>query len=106
MAKKNINDSNIVEIEGSSGLSLLKFSAEWCGPCQMFKPVYAEVANQHDDIVFGEIDIDNDEVKSIVSKYNVNTVPTTIIFKDGKEVERFSGYLPKEKFEDHIKKSK
>ncbi|MGL4616738.1 MAG: thioredoxin family protein [Mycoplasmoidaceae bacterium] len=106
MPKKIITNSNLDEIENSKDLTILKFSAEWCGPCQMFSPVYVEASNKHSDLLFGEIDIDVEDTKTIVSKYNVNTVPTTILFKDGKEIERFSGYKDISKFEEIINKHK
>ncbi|MGL5640219.1 MAG: thioredoxin family protein [Mycoplasmoidaceae bacterium] len=106
MPKKIITNSNLNEIENSKNLTILKFSAEWCGPCQMFVPVYAEASSKYSDLLFGEIDIDDEETKAIVSKYNVNTVPTTIFFKDGKEVERFLGYKDISKFEEMIIKHK
>ncbi|MGL5246225.1 MAG: thioredoxin family protein [Mycoplasmoidaceae bacterium] len=106
MPKKNITNNNLNEIENSKNLTILKFSAEWCGPCQMFVPIYAEASSKHVDVLFGEIDIDDEETKSITSKYNVNTVPTIIFFKDGKEIERFSGYKDISKFEEMISKNK
>ncbi len=106
MPKKNINNSNLNEVESSKGLTILKFSAEWCGPCQMFVPVYEEASLKYSDILFGEIDIDDEETKSIVSKYQVNTVPTIVLMKDGKELERFLGYKDISKFEELINKNK
>ena len=66
MPKKNINNSNLNEVESSKDLTILKFSAEWCGPCQMFVPIYEEASSKYSDILFGEIDIDDEETKSIV----------------------------------------
>ncbi|MGL4647371.1 MAG: thioredoxin family protein [Mycoplasmoidaceae bacterium] len=106
MAKKIITSANLSELESHPNISILKFSAEWCGPCQMFKPIYSEAAIKYEDILFGEVDIDEDEAKPLMAKFNISSVPTTIIFKDGVEAERFSGYLPLEKFEAHINKHK
>lgn len=106
MPKKNINNSNLNEVESSKDLTILKFSAEWCGPCQMFVPIYEEASSKYSNILFGEIDIDDEETKSIVSKYQVNTVPTIVLMKDGKELERFSGYKDISKFEELINKNK
>lgn len=72
----------------------------------MFVPIYEEASSKYSDILFGEIDIDDEETKSIVSKYQVNTVPTIVLMKDGKELERFSGYKDISKFEELINKNK
>ena len=64
-------DKKILEpiwIERSKDLTILKFPAEWCGPSQMHEPIYEETSSKYSDKLFGEIDIDDEESKSIVSK--------------------------------------
>ena len=106
MPQKNIYNSNLTEVESSKDLTMLKYSAEWCGPCQMFVPIYEEPSWKYSNILFGEIDIDDVETKYIVSKYPVNTVPTIVFMEEGKELERFSGYKDISKFEELINKNK
>ena len=72
----------------------------------MVVPSYEEASSKYRDILFGEIDIADEETKSIVAKYQVNTVPTIVLKKDGKELGRFSGYKDIPKFEELIKKNK
>jgi thioredoxin 1 len=68
------------------------FTASWCPPCKMFKPIMKEIEREGYSIQF--IDIDHDE-NDLTEKYNIQSVPTSIIEEDGKEVERFVGTLSK-----------
>ena len=67
------------------------FSATWCGPCKAFKPVMNEIAGEGYSIEF--IDVDQEQNKAV--KYNVRSVPTTVIEENGEEVTRFVGAIPK-----------
>ena len=68
------------------------FSATWCGPCKAFKPVMNEIAGEGYSIEF--IDVDQEQNKAV--KYNVRSVPTTVIEENGVEVTRFDGAIPKQ----------
>ena len=106
MPKKNISNSNLYEVESSKDLTIFKFSAEWCGPCLMFVPIYEAASSKYSNILFGEVDIVDEETKSIGSKYQVNTGPTIVLMKDGRELETFLGYKYISKFEQLINKNK
>ena len=80
--------------------TVVDFYATWCGPCKMLGPVFEEVANSS-NIKFVKVDIDNHE--DLCRKYGVMSVPTLILFEDGKEVKRNIGFIPKEKLEEFIK---
>lgn len=67
------------------------FTATWCGPCKVFKPVMNEIKNEGYSIQF----IDADENQALMQQLNVRAVPTTIIEENGVEVDRFMGSLPK-----------
>jgi len=67
------------------------FSATWCGPCKVFKPVMTEIAGEGNAVQF----IDVDEQQSLASQYGIRSVPTTVIEENGVEVDRFVGALPK-----------
>ncbi len=67
------------------------FSATWCGPCKVFKPVMTEIASEGYAVEF--IDVDNDKNKAQL--YNVRSVPTVVIEENGIEVDRFIGGQPK-----------
>ena len=73
---------------------LVDFWATWCGPCKMIAPVVEEIAQEYGDkIVVAKIDVD--EVPSVAAKYNVMSIPTLIVFENGKEVNRLVGFRPK-----------
>ena len=80
--------------------TVVDFYATWCGPCKMLGPVFEEVSIES-DIKFVKVDIDDHE--DLCGKYGVMSVPTLILFEDGKEVKRNIGFIPKEKLEEFIK---
>lgn len=73
---------------------LVDFSAEWCGPCQTLAPILKEVKEQYgEDLSIVKIDVDKNQV--LARNFAVQGVPTMILFKDGVQVWRQSGLLPK-----------
>ena len=68
------------------------FSATWCGPCKVFKPVMNEISGEGYHVEF--IDIDN--MSDLANKYNVRSVPTVIVEEGGKEVDRIIGSVSKQ----------
>lgn len=79
-------------IQGDKPL-LVDFSAEWCGPCKMLAPILHEVAREMGDAV-RVIKIDVDESPAAAAAYQVQAVPTLILFKQGKILWRQSGVVP------------
>jgi len=74
---------------------LVDFFADWCGPCKMQGPIIAEVAEDiGDKAKVGKLNVD--ESQKVAQKYQVMSIPTLIIFKDGKPVETLSGIQSKE----------
>ncbi len=77
------------------GLTVVDFFATWCGPCKMLTPVFEEVAKEESDARFVKIDID--QYRSLAANtYKVTSIPTLILFKDGAEVSRRTGFAPKD----------
>jgi len=78
-------------------LVIKKYFASWCGPCKQLAPVFTELQNEMtneiDTIVFQTIDVDENRDAATVA--NVSSVPTVVFEKDGQQVYRFSGVLPK-----------
>ena len=71
---------------------MVDFFATWCGPCRMLAPVLEEVSQESTAEIYK---VDIDESENLARSYGIMAVPTMIVFVDGKEVERFSGYMPK-----------
>ena len=72
---------------------LVDFYADWCGPCKMVAPLVDELAHQH----MGKIlvaKVDTDRAPEVAAKYDIRSIPTLIIFRDGVEVERSMGFEP------------
>lgn len=85
---------------GEKGLSIVLYYATWCGPCKMLKPVLEKIDKELNEVNFGRIDID--EYREQAKEVLIKSVPTVLLYKDGKEVDRKMGYQPKEKLLDWI----
>ena len=72
---------------------LLDFWASWCGPCQMVGPIVEEIANEVTDAKICKVNVD--EQPDIAGKYNVMSIPTFIVFKNGEPVKVSTGAMPK-----------
>lgn len=75
--------------------AVVDFYANWCGPCKMFAPVFEETSLVED---YNFVKIDVDKFPEIARKYGVMSIPTIILFENGKEIKRFTGFMPKEEF--------
>ncbi|MER0284397.1 thioredoxin [Clostridioides difficile] len=99
MSKIINNNEFINEVENKDGLVVVDFFATWCGPCKMLSPVYEALGNEMAEKAnFLKVDID--QSIELAQEFEVSTVPTVIIFKDGKPVDRLIGFTPK----DNLKK--
>lgn len=90
-----VNDTNFDELVLNAGKpALVDFWAEWCGPCKMLSPVIDEIAEEATDVKVCKVNIDDQ--MALAKKYFVMSIPTIIVFKDGKPARRHVGTLPKE----------
>jgi thioredoxin 1 len=95
-----INDQDFDKILTLHNILVVDFWATWCRPCKMFSPILEEIAKEN-SIWIAKIDIDQNPIQA--SKYNITSVPTTIIFEKGKEVKRILGAKPKHQMIEELK---
>ena len=88
----DVNDKNFEsEVTNAKGKVLVDFNANWCGPCQMLKPIIENLSEEKQNIKFVSINVDG--VDELNHKYNVSSIPCLILFKDGKELKRTVGFI-------------
>jgi thioredoxin 1 len=98
-----INNENFNEIIKKYNNLIIDFWAEWCGPCRIIAPIIEELAKEYaGKIVFGKINVD--ENQEIAAKFLIMSIPTLIFFKNGREVNRIIGLVPKENINKEIGK--
>ncbi len=99
-----IKDAKTFE-ENNKGVTLVDFFAEWCGPCKMLLPVITEIEEETKG-EYNILKVNIDEVSDLAAKYQVQTIPTLIYFKDGVEVSRTMGFKPKNEILENLSKLK
>ena len=92
MSVQKLNQNNFNNAI-ANGTTLVDFYADWCGPCRMVSPTVDEIAEERSDITVGKVNVDDEN--SLAMKYGVMSIPTLIVFKDGKEAARIVGARPK-----------
>jgi thioredoxin len=98
----NLTESNFKEeVINTQGVVLADFWAPWCGPCRMVGPVLEAIAREKGEKV-KIVKVNVDENPGLAANYQVMSIPTMIIFKDGQMVEQFVGALPKPVIESKL----
>lgn len=101
MSVIKINKENFKnEVLNSDKPVLLDFYADWCGPCRMVGPIVSEIADERNDIKVGKINVD--EQSELAAQFGVMSIPTLVVIKDGKLVNKAVGARPKDDILDML----
>lgn len=95
-----VNETNFTETVLNKPLAIVDFYADWCGPCRMIAPFLEEIASE---LQVNIVKVNIDECPDIASKYNVMSIPTLVLFKNGEKVSSNVGAASKARIIDWIK---
>lgn len=102
MAVIEVNKSNFnTEVTESSVPVLVDFWADWCGPCRMLSPLVEQVAEENKEVKVCKINVDTEN--SLAAEYKIMSIPTLLVFQEGKEVKRSVGAISKNEIEALLK---
>ena len=100
---KHINEDNFkTEVLEAERVTLVDFFATWCGPCQMLAPVLEKISNSRANFDRAKIDID--QLPDLAVEYGVEVVPTMVIFKNGKVMNKFEGFKSESEIVEEVSK--
>ena len=98
MATGEITTENFdSEVVNAQGKVLVDFWASWCGPCRMLSPIVDQVAAAHADVKVGKVNVD--EQPKLAEKFQIMSIPTLLVFENGKVTNQSVGLVPKEQVE-------
>lgn len=102
MFEINLTNQNFdKEVIESDKTVLVDFWATWCGPCQMLSPILSEIAEHHrEKIKVCKVNVD--EYRELAVKYQISSIPTLLVFKEGKIVNTLTGFCTKKELEEKL----
>jgi thioredoxin 1 len=98
-----VTETNITEVLNSNEITLLQFSAEWCGPCKTLTPIIKELSEDNTsktNVGIGKVNVD--ESGEVAKSYGIRNIPTLLLFKDGEISERMVGIVSKSDLQKKI----
>ena len=97
---KEVNKENFEKEVLDKDVVLVDFYANWCGPCRMLRPVLEEVSKEFDGMIAS---VNVDDEKELAIEYGISSIPCLILFKNGKEIERNVGVIPRGRIEEMLR---
>ena len=91
MATIDLNETNIQDTISKDGTVIIDFWAPWCGPCRGFAPIFEKSSEAHPDVVFGKVNTEDEQ--GIGGVFEIQSIPTLVVFRDGIPLYRHSGAL-------------
>ena len=102
MSVKTLTGENFEkEVLNEKGVAIVDFYADWCGPCKMMSPVIDGLAEELEGVVVGKVNVDNNQ--DLAMQYNVMSIPTIMVFKNGELSQTFVGVTDKEALKQAVK---
>ncbi len=95
-----VNESNFDTEVLKADKAIVDFWAEWCGPCKILGPRFDELSKEMKDIRFCKLNVDDNQ--QVAAKYGVRSIPTLLMFKNGKPAGTIIGALPKESLKEKV----
>ena len=86
----------------ASGVVLVDFYADWCGPCKMLAPVLEGLSEKMDKVTFYKVNVDASS--DLAGRYGIQAIPKLVIFKDGKAVDQITGFVPEGEIVSRLEK--
>ena len=100
MSVMPLNQENFFQQVSGTTPVLVDFWASWCGPCHMLSPVVEELSQEHPEITFAKVNVD--EAPELAQKFHVSAIPTLVLFRDGEPVDVSVGVRTKEELESFL----
>lgn len=100
MALEHVNDATFSD-QVASGITLVDFWASWCGPCQMFGPIFEDASNKISGVNFLKFEIDEAN-RRVPAKYGIRSIPSVLAFKNGELVEARTGVMDQDTIADWV----
>ncbi|MBR5143673.1 MAG: thioredoxin family protein [Clostridia bacterium] len=100
MSAIRLNNDNFDQVRSNEGISLLDFYADWCGPCRMVLPLVDEIAAEREDLLVGKINVN--ENPDLAREFGVLSIPTLVVMKGGKIINKVSGARSKAQILDLV----
>ena len=92
MSTVDLTEATFEQTVNGDGIVLVDFWADWCGPCQMFAPIYEQASETHDGVVFGKVDTEAEQ--ALAAGFGIRSIPTLMAFREGVLVFAQPGALP------------